>query len=232
MTLPQTDLARRRTVRLIPSGRLKEPVLAPLAEGADDLAALARLESATNERLLANHSGLSDLDPRELAFARPGHSWINAAFIHTRPGGSRFNDEDRGAWYCAFEIETALAEVAFHLTRELAAIGCYENTTDYAELFADFVGPFHDLRAAGAVPYLDADIAKGYPAGQALARELRRSHASNGVIYPSLRHAGGLCLAAFRPSVVQNVQQGGLWRLQWQGAPEPTIIAIADPVAG
>ncbi len=82
-------------------------------------------------------------DPRELVFGRAGYTFINAAFTHTRPGGS-FNGEDRSPWYRAFEVETSLGEVAFHLTRELEAIGRFDNVTDYAELLADFFGPFHD----------------------------------------------------------------------------------------
>ena len=222
--VPVADLARHDAIRLISTGRLKSPVLLPLATTPRALDDLAALESVTNGRLRARETGLSDLDPRELVFGRPGHSFINAAFTHTRPGGNRFNGEDRGAWYCAFEIETALCEVAYHLTRELAAIGRFENTTDYAELIADFMGPFQDLRAADRAeePALGADPVIAYPAGQALARRLRRELGSNGVIYPSARHPGGTCLVAFRPDLVLNLRQGGVWRLAWQGSPVPS----------
>ncbi len=222
--VPVADLARHDAIRLISTGRLKSPVLLPLATTPRALDDLAALESVTNGRLRARETGLSDLDPRELVFGRPGHSFINAAFTHTRPGGNRFNGEDRGAWYCAFEIETALGEVAYHLTRELAAIGRFENTTDYAELIADFMGPFQDLRAADRAeePALGADPVIAYPAGQALARRLRRELGSNGVIYPSARHPGGTCLVAFRPDLVLNLRQGGVWRLAWQGSPVPS----------
>ena len=66
----------------------------------------------------------------------------------------------------------------------------------------------------------------GYPAGQALARDLA-GRSSNGIVYPSVRQPGGTCLVAFRPDLVQNVRQGDLWRLQWQGSLEPTITAVA-----
>src|SRR3546814_2414087 len=89
---------------------------------------------------------MAGLRREDLVYGRSYRTFINAAFTHTKPGGNRFNPETRGAWYCAFEIETSLAEVSFHLTRELANIGRYENQTDYAELFAGFIGPFHDLR--------------------------------------------------------------------------------------
>jgi hypothetical protein len=229
MPLPPTvDLAQRNTVRLISTGRLKDRALLPLAAEDRALEDLASLESATNARLRAEEAGLPDLDPRELVFGRAGWTFVNAAFTHTRPGGNRFNGDERGAWYAGFEVETSLAEVAYRLTRELEAIGRFENVTDYAELLADFFGPFHDLRAVDpAEPCLDPDPAVGYPASQALARRLRAEVASNGVVYPSVRRPGGTCLAAFRPDLVQNLREGGIWRLTWQGTPEPSVMCGA-----
>ena len=229
MPLPPTvDLAQRDTVRLISTGRLKEPVLSPLAKSFGALEDLAALESVTNGRLQAQESGLPELDPREFVFGRAGYTFINAAFTHTRPGGNRFNTEDRGAWYCAFAVETSLGEVSYHLTRELEAIGRFENVTDYAELLADFHGPVHDLRGfdRSSEPALSDDTGVAYPAGQALANRLRKEAASNGIVYPSARHAGGVCLVAFRPDLVQNLRQGGIWRLEWQGAPTPTMTRL------
>lgn len=222
---PRTDISRRDTVRLISTGRLKAPVLLPLAENHGALEDLAELEGATSGRLQAQEGGLPDLDPRELVFGRPGHTFINAAFAYTRPGGNRFNDDDRGAWYCAFDAETALGEVSFHLTRELIAIDRFDNVTDYAELIADFVGSFHNLRSAEfqAAKVLHPDPAISYPAGQALAKTLRHSEHSVGIVYPSVRHKDGTCLAAFYPDLVQNLRQGGIWRLEWRGSPTPDI---------
>ena len=226
MGLPPTiDLKQHDTVRLISTGRLKDPVLLPLAANHGAVEDLETLESATNGRLRAQESGLPGLDVRELVFGRPGYTFINAAFTHTRPGGNRFNGEDRGAWYCGFDAETSLAEVAYHLTRELAAVGRFENITDYAALFADFVGRFHDLRHVerSTEPALDSDSSIAYPAGQALARRLRAEESSNGLVYPSARHDRGTCLVAFLPDLVQNLRQGGIWRLEWQGNPEPIV---------
>jgi len=221
---PLVDIVQRDTVRLIPSGRLKLPVLAPLASSTQALDDLAELEGATNGRLQASTNGLPGLDPRELVFGRPNDSFINAAFTHVRQGGNRFNDEERGAWYCSWDADTSIGEVAFHLTRELDAIGRYDNVTDYAEMIADFIGPFHDLRGfdMARASCLGADTGTAYAAGQTLARRLRAA-GSNGVIYPSLRYPGGTCLVAFRPSLVQNLRQGGLWRLRWTGSREPQI---------
>jgi hypothetical protein len=225
---PKTDIAQKNTIRLISTGRLKQPVLLALAANHGALEDLAELEGATSGRLMAQKGGLFELDPRELVFGAPGHTFINAAFTYTRPGGSRFNGEERGAWYCGFAVETSLAEVAYHLTRELEAIGRFENVTDYAELIADFIGSFHDLRGDDfkGGPYLGADISTAYPTGQALATRLRVEAQGIGLLYPSVRHPGGTCLAAFHPGLVQNLRQGGVWRLEWKGTREAAVSKI------
>jgi hypothetical protein len=222
--LPVVDLVRRDTIRLVNSGRLKAPALAPLAADASALATLQALEGVTSERLRAERGGLTALDPRELVFGRPGYSFVNAAFAYTRPGGNRFNDDARGAWYAAFTARAALAEVTWHLTRELVAIDRFDTSSDFAELRADFIGPFHDLRGVRTPSHraLDPDPTIGYPAGQTLARALR-ADGSNGIVYPSVRASRGTCLVAFRPDLVQHVRQGGIWRLRWSGSATPTV---------
>jgi hypothetical protein len=222
------DLAQRNTVRLISTGRLKEPVLRALARNHGAEEDLAALEGVTNARLQAQRTGLPELDPRELVFGRPGHTFINAAFTYTRRGGNRFNGDDRGAWYCAFDVETSISEVSYHLTRELKMIDRFENITDYAELIADFYGAFHDLRTVDrtAELALHNDLSTAYPAGQTLAKRLRSEADSNGIVYPSARLAGGTCLVAFRPDLVQNLRQGGIWRLEWQGTPTPSVTSV------
>jgi hypothetical protein len=219
VSVPTSAVAQEATVRLVHSGRLKPPALAPLAPNDDLLERLSELEGATSGRLEAETHGLGNLDPRELVFNVPHATFINASFSYPRATGNRFNGLDRGAWYCGFIVETAIAEVGFHLTRELNYIGRYENTSEYGEMLADFIGRFHDLRAVDPVPAcLDPDLTVGYPAGQALARELL-GKGSPGLVYPSVRHRHGTCLVAFRSSVVQNVRQGAMWRLTWAGIP-------------
>ena len=113
-----------------------------------------------------------------------------------------------------------------HLTgNDPEAIDRYENVTDYAELLADFFGPFHDLRMIDRASELALhdDPAVAYAAGQELARRLRTEDKSNGLVYPSVRHPGGTCLVAFLPDLVQNLRQGGIWRLEWLGSPTPSV---------
>lgn len=228
--LETSTIAENDTIRLISTAYINEPAMAPLADDDADLDFFAEIERKTSMRQNEDLPLPPEVDRRELLTEASGYGWtyVNAAFCYTRPGGNRFNDANRGAWYAAWgedAAKTAISEISFHLTRELENVGVFENITDCRELVASFIGPFVDLRGKEAEPYLSTDSARGHDAGQALARVLRAAQAS-GVIYPSLRRAGGLCLAAFRTNLVQNVRQGATWRLTWDGEPIPTVAAV------
>jgi hypothetical protein len=220
--LTVTREALPRTTRLVTTARLRESVLLGLV-GQDDLAALAELEGATSNRLLAQARGSGGVQPYELVYGVPHAAFINAAFAYAKPREpNRFNGGDRGAWYASFELETSLAEVQFHLSEMLAATGVFEATVEYAELHASFAGEFLDLRPHPDHQALHRDKAIGYPAGNALADAVR-AEGLNGIIYPSVRRPGGTCLAALFPHAVQSVAQGDVWRMRWTGSPEPAV---------
>lgn len=223
MAFPVSILAVPRAVRLVATARLRDPVLLGLVSPSmlDDL---AEIEGATSARLrderIAATSYPSD---------RPHAAFVNAAFSYFRPREmNRFNGPERGAWYAAFAVETAIAEVSYHMQRELDRVRNYHAAVDYAEIWASFAGEFVDLREQQPRPVcLDADPAVGYPAGNALAAEaMALGH--NGIVYPSVRHDGGTCLVALWPHAVQSVAQGGIWRLTWAGDDRPSIQAICQ----
>jgi hypothetical protein len=109
------------------------------------------------------------------------------------------------------------------MTRELARVNDFNATVDYAEMFASFAGEYADLRDVKPAPAcLNPDPAIGYPAGNAVAASVRR-RGINGIVYPSVRHAGGTCLVALWPAAVQSVAQGRLLRLQWKGGRTPQV---------
>ena len=217
--LPLTRAAFERTVRLVPSARLREAVLAPLADSAVEQALLAEIEGATSSRLIAEERGLAGISADELVHGVPHARFINASFAYAKPRQpSRFNPAERGAWYAALDIMTCLAEVGFHLSRALADAGDFDAVVEYGEMIASMSGIFVDLRMTPAHPALDPDPDAGYPAGNALAARAR-AEGHNGIIYPSVRHKGGTCIAALWPNVVQSVVQGSIYRLTWSGGP-------------
>ena len=138
-----------KTVRLVSTARLRPPVLAGLV-GADDLAALAEIEGATSQRLIAEAHGTAGFGRDEFVHGVPYASFVNAAFAYAKPlEPNRFNAQ-RGAWYAALAVQTSMREVAWHMTDFLAKSGEYRGVVDYAEMFASMAGEFVDLRAAGA----------------------------------------------------------------------------------
>ena len=198
-------------------------VLAGIADSDGHLADIFDLDNATNDRLQAESELLPGIGVRELLFGVPYASIVNAAFTHAHPLGSRFSGPDRGAWYAAFETRTAQAEVAFHKTLDLAEIDRFEDDVTFDDYLADFSGEFHDLRGPGAwSDCLDPDT---YVQSQALAERLLDS-GSLGIVYPSVRRAGGTCLACFRPALVMSVRKGATYRFRWSGQPTPTIAAV------
>jgi len=216
-------IAYDRTIRLVATARLRDPVLLKLVPERD-LTALAEIEGATSARLRAQQSGAERLDRRELVYGVAHAHFINAAFAYFMPRSlNRFNGPGRGAWYAALALNTCVAEVAFHMERELANIADFNATVDYAEFYASFIGDFVDLRGAKSRPaFLDPDPDKSYAAGNAFADAVRNA-GHCGIIYPSARHAGGTCLVALIPHAVQSVRQGAVIRLTWTGSPGPRV---------
>ena len=225
--LPSVSLvAWRNTSRLIPSKYSipDESVLSNVSPSQAVLDTAFELDNLTNDRLRAEQELLPGIGPHELVFGIPYASIVNAAFTHGHPEGSRFNGPDRGAWYAGKNVRTSQAEVAYHHTVALSEIGIFEDEVTYDEYLADFNGEFHDLRGdrVGFQTYLHSD---SYVASQGLAERLL-AEASLGIVYPSVRHAGGECLACFRPALVTNVRKSMTYRFRWEGKPKPIIEPI------
>jgi RES domain-containing protein len=221
-------IAQDRTIRLVATARLRDPVLRKLVDEAD-VAALEEIEGATSGRLRAQATGAERLDRRELVYGVAHAHFINAAFAYFMPRTlNRFSGPGRGAWYAALALDTCVAEVAFHMERELANVADFNAIVDYAELYASFIGDFVDLREARPRPdFLDPDPGKSYAAGNIFADAVR-SAGHYGIVYPSARHRGGTCLVALVPHAVQSVAQGAVVRLVWTGKPGPRVSQLGS----
>lgn len=209
--LPKTThISQNDTHRLIPNRLFEEgeSVLSRLGLPPAQMEHLFQLDDATNERLAGEANLLPGITVHELVFGVPYYHIVNAAFTHAQPQGSRFNGPDRGAWYAGFSLKTAQAEVAFHYAEGLREVNWREEeTVSYREYLGDFRADFHDLR--GDPAHKNCLQPDSYRASQRLGRELL-NRGSAGVVYPSVRHAGGTCIACFRPALVANVREGAL----------------------
>ena len=209
-----TEVRLRDTHRLIPSRYSQSgTVLSRLSEAPGTLGHLMELDDATNDRFLGEEGLLAGIGIHELVYGVRYAHIVNAAFTHASPEGGRFNGSSRGAWYAAVERPTAVAEVAYHRLRQMDEVDwAVAEVSTVDEYLADIVSPMEDLRSA-AVPspfatYLEAEpIPACYAEPQRLAARLLAER-SNGVVYPSVRRAGGTCVACFRPALVYNVRRG------------------------
>jgi RES domain-containing protein len=221
----QIKIERDKTHRLIPyrySDRGR-PILNLLAQDDNDLLSdLTELEGATNDRLLGESGKLPGVSTIELVSGFRLAHIVNASFTHAHPLGGRFNSSGRGAWYAAFEMQTAQSEVAFHKVAELKEVGWKaEEVSPYIDYLADFRHEFHDIQ--GDPDFEDCLDPNSYTASQALGLKLLTS-GSAGIVYPSIRHKHGVCIVCFRPPLVLNVQEGPMVTLTFRDA---EVIAIA-----
>jgi hypothetical protein len=213
-----SDVSRDDTHRLIPSrfDDKGESVLTRLTDDTDTLNALFELEGATNDRLLGEAGLLPGITVRELVFGISYSHIVNAAFMHARPFGSRFNGAERGAWYAAFSRETSEMEVAYHKMKELQEINWQEEETFiYVDFLADFRGKFHDIRDDAT--FGSCLNPNSYSASQDMARNLLAA-GSAGIVYPSVRHKVGTCIVCFRPALVNNVRKGTAISITFENA--------------
>jgi hypothetical protein len=217
---PVTRVRLRSTHRLVPSRYPPVGILDTVSRP-EDLDLIIELESWTNDRV-SGELGLLHTIPRgEWVMGRPMASVVMAAFCHPRPGGGRFNDETRGAWYGARTLETAHAEAVYHRTRELAEVGVLDTRVEMRLYLADFNARFHDLRG-GDRAFAACYAPDSYAASQQLARALLDA-GSNGLLCRSVRDPKGECLAAFRPPLVLNVRPGAHFEYRWSGSLQPAI---------
>ena len=188
--------------RLIPS-RFPPIGLFDAVATAADLAAAMDLAGWTNDRLVAER--VARLPREDWVHGRPNASIVMAAFLHVPPGGNRFNGPDLGAWYAAAAFRTAAAEVAHHLRREAVATAQPIMRRQYRAYQARLDGQFLDIRGERASR---ADIYDpvSYAASQVFG-EAARSGGGSGIVWDSLRHAGGLCAVSFRPRSVLDIVQ-------------------------
>lgn len=169
-----------------------------------DLQAVMELEGWTNDRMVAER--LARLQETEWVHGSPNASVVMAAFLHAAPEGGRFNGPELGAWYAAASLTTAIAEVAHHLRREAAARGQHEVRRVFRCYVARLTGEeFVDLRGqrAGLPDLYDLT---SYTVSQPFGETTRPSGRS-GILYDSLRHAGGMNAVAYRPKQVVDILQ-------------------------
>jgi RES domain len=225
---------QKETHRLISSKYGTKSALESLPLPADVLSDLSELDAATNERKIAETGENRAIGPGELLLGVPEAHIVNAAFSHPGPYGGRLHGPQRGAWCAGFEIETTVAEVAFHKRRFLSDGRIQgQHAFEYTDFLADFSGWFHTLPedAERESCLLPDPIPQCYSTSQALANKLL-FEGSNGIVYPSIRRYSGTCIACFRPALVFHPRRGQQYRLTVEACTDTIKFQAISPNLG
>lgn len=213
MDIPLCPIRWQPCYRIIPSRFPPVSLFEDVADPAD-LDAVYAIEAMTNDRL-RQEAGDLDLVPPEDRVSGPGSTPIMAAFTHLNPAGDRFTDGSYGVFYASKAIDTAVAETRHSRARFLAATDEPAQEIDMRVYAVDLDALLHDIR-----PLRDSEPAlydpEGYAASQALATRLHATGA-DGIVYASVRHDGGECVAVFRPRLLTNCRQERHLCYVWDG---------------
>jgi RES domain len=190
------------TCRLIPS-RFPPIGLFDTVATAADLEPVMELAGWTNDRLVADR--IARLPQAEWVYGRPNASIVMAAFLHVSPTGGRFNGPDLGAWYASAALITAAVEVAHHMRREALARGIDGMHRQFRQYSARLTGDYLDIRRRPA-EFSDVYASDSYAASRTMGERIR-AEGGAGVLYDSVRHAGGVNVVAHRPRNVLDVVQ-------------------------
>ena len=199
--------------RIIPSRFPPVQLFERVADPAD-LEAVFAVEELTNTRVREAAGDLQLVAPEDRV-SGPGTSWIMAPFTRVSAPGGRFSTPEFGAYYAAKELVTAIEETKYHRARFLAYTSEPPMEIDMRVLRANLSGSLHDVRGlqrAHPELYYGSD----YSAPQALATKLR-AEKSWGIVYDSVRHAGGECAAVLRPPIITHCRQAQHLSYVWDG---------------
>jgi hypothetical protein len=200
---------KKHTFRVIAHRRNEERIADRLPSVADRTA-LDEIEAITNPRRRFPGSDSNDM--------------VIASFVYSGP--SRFTDGSYGVYYAAFEQRTAIAESAYHTARFLAYTNTGPTLVYKRVLSADIKGAYDDIRTTPPTdPIYDPDPEK-YAAAQAYASALYAADVVDGIVYTSVRAAGGTCVVAFRPRLISGCTTAAFLAYSYDGARIDDMFAI------
>jgi hypothetical protein len=177
----------------------------------DEFEILYAVESLTNDRLLEELGQLTLVAPEDRIYGQ-GSTPVMAAFTHIGMP-SRFTNGQYGVYYCGSTLDVAIAETRYH--RELFLATTQEPDTEITmrEYINEVVLPVADIRGSN---FDNLHQPNSYDASQAFAKQ-QLLEGANGLLYRSVRLAGGECCAIFKPKALSCATQGCHLRYVWNG---------------
>ncbi|MFO1242894.1 MAG: RES family NAD+ phosphorylase [Rickettsiales bacterium] len=206
--------------RIIPSRFPPIDLFERVADPAD-LSAVYEIESLTNDRL-RHEVGNLNLIPPEERVSGPGMSVVMAAFTHVNPQGSRFSNGTYGVFYASKTLTTAVQETRYHREAFMRYTQQPPLELDMRVYNVDLKGALHDIRPM-RMTHPELYHAEDYAAAQRYALALRKE-GSWGILYSSVRHDAGECVAVFRPRILSHCRQERHLSYVWNGRSIDAVI--------
>lgn len=154
-----------------------------------------------------------------------GAGYVYPFFTAPKPG-NRFNTMKFGALYLSRDQATCFAEVCYHYDQEMKDdFDPEREAIERILLKVDVNGLFHDIRGKQRrLPSVYNPNPGQYEKAQAFAQQLKDECDSKGLLYSSLRHRPGECLAAFTPEVINNCKvESTLW-IYWDKQKKRSVV--------
>lgn len=192
-TLPVVPIIWMPAVRVVP----RFPPIDQLEQFDADLQAAVLAELATVDPQII---GDLRLLPRGRLPIGPGASRIITSYTFASPG--RFNDETFAAFYGGDSLATAIAETVHHVVGPLRDSNAPEQTLPVRLALHVNVDAQRMIDARSA-PYPEIYEPNNYAESQHFGT-LVHERGNEGIVYRSVRRAGGQCVAIYNPAALSD----------------------------
>ncbi|HEC28555.1 MAG TPA: RES domain-containing protein [Gammaproteobacteria bacterium] len=188
--------------------------------------ALWALQARVNPRLLQSTGQLHWIRTGDMING-PNASVVMGAFSHNR-NPTRFSNGLFGIYYGAQKQDTAIYETVFHKQRYAKERGVRAQDFHMRSWIGKILKPCYDIRVPEYNHLHDPD---DYSASQAFTRWLLGADPDAfGIVFKSVRHPGGSCIAALRPPAVSRPAQGAHLVYHWDGSRITHVVEQSDAI--
>lgn len=208
----------RPTHRIINSRWPSVGLFDTLVDDEVELRQLFELEMSANPRNQKEVGRLAQIPEGGIVMGETANM-VMAAFVHCHEDGGRFNSGRLGAWYAAYDVDTAIAETAYHQTKRLAlSEGGFPQQMQMRQLMTSVSTTLMDVRGQQD-NHADLYDREDYGQSQSFADRLRWPYSEDGIdglVYDSMRREGGTNICVFRPHALERpITQGDHFQYVW-----------------
>lgn len=228
-TLPKRSRLRwQRQYRVIATRYPPIDLFERLDIGDSTKRALWALQSRINPRLLQENGDLRLVREGDMV-SGPNASIVMSAFTHVG-FASRFSAGAFGIYYAGRLLETAVRETVFHRELDARERRLLPQEFDMRAYIGQPRKLMYDVRPED-YRYLHHPDPANYPASQAFTHSLvTRDPDAWGIVFNSVRHPGGDCIAALRPPAVSLPVSGPRLTYVWDGNRVTSVYEKSEPI--